>query len=183
MVIDKRELLSYLGYKGQEMTPELESKIDEAISICQANVTPRYVANKYKVDKATKLIAGTTITLPGEDIWKHIDGCDEIYLLCATIGFNVEKQIAKYFVKDKTLAIILDSAATCAIESYLDEIEITLDGEKTTRYSCGYGDFSIESQKELCALLDTHRKIGVFVNEAYMLTPQKSVSAIIGIKK
>lgn len=181
MVIDRRELLSYLGYRGQEMTKELDEKINQAISICEKLVQPRSVVKRFKVDKETKSIVGTTLELPGEDIWKHIEGCSEIYLLCGTIGFNVEKEIAKNFVKDKTLAIILDAAATSAIESYLDDIEKTLEGKLTTRYSCGYGDLNIEIQKEICAVLDTFRKIGVYVNEAYMLSPQKSVTAIIGV--
>ena len=182
MVIDRRELLSYLGYRGQEITKELDAKIDQAIAICEKLVQPRSVVKRFRVDKETKLVEGTTLKLDGEDIWKHIEGCDEIYLLCGTIGFNVEKEIAKNFVKDKTLAIILDSAATCAIESYLDDIEKTLDGQLTTRYSCGYGDLKIETQKDICAVLDTFRKIGVYVNESYMLSPQKSVTAIIGVR-
>ena len=182
MVIDRRELLSYLGYKGQEISKELEEKISQAISLCEKLATPRSVVKKFKVDKDTKQIVGTTLVLPGEDIWKHIEGCSEIYLLCGTIGFGPEKEIAKNFVKDKTLAIILDAAATSAIESYLDDIEKELDGTLTSRYSCGYGDLDIKVQKDICAVLDTFRKIGVFVNEAYMLSPQKSVTAIIGVK-
>ena len=182
MVINRSELLSYLGYRGQEISKELEDKISQAISICEKLATPRSVVKRYKVDKETKSIVGTTLKLPGEDIWKHIEGCSEVYLLCGTIGFGPEKEIAKNFVKDKTLAIILDAAATSAIESYLDELELTLDGEKTTRYSCGYGDLDIKIQKDICAVLDTFRKIGVYVNEAYMLSPQKSVTAIIGVK-
>lgn len=182
MVINRRELLSYLGYRGQEISKELDVKIDEAISLCEKLVKPLSVVKNYKVDAKTKSVLGTTLVLPGEDIWKHIEGCDEIYMLCATIGFDVEKEIAKNFVKDKTLAIFLDAAATCAIESYLDDIEKTLDGVKTTRYSCGYGDLDIKVQKDICAVLDTFRKIGVFVNASYMLSPQKSVSAIIGVK-
>lgn len=174
--------MSYVGYKGQEITPELDEKISEAISICQKLAHPMSVVKRFKVNPTNKTIEGTTLVFPGEDIWKHIEGCSEIYMLCGTIGFNIEKEIAKNFVKDRTLAIILDAAATSAIESYLDEVESGLDGNKTSRYSCGYGDFDIKSQKEICAVLDTFRKIGVFVNEAYMLSPQKSVTAVIGVK-
>ncbi len=182
MVIERREVLLYLGYKGQEITPQMDQKISEAIDICQKLAQPRYVAKRFKVDPVNRLVEGTTLKLPGESIWKHIQGCSEIYMICGTLGFNIEKEIAKNFVKDKTLAIILDAAATSAIENYLDEQEETLDGNKTSRYSCGYGDFDIKTQKEICAVLDTFRKIGVFVNEAYMLSPQKSVTAIIGVK-
>lgn len=182
MVIDKAELLSYLGYRGQEISQELDIKINYAIDICKKLANPMSVVKRFKVNKDTKQVEGTNIILPGEDIWKHIKGCSEIYMLCGTIGFRVEQEINKLFVSDRTLAIILDAAATCAIESTLDELEKTLDGKLTTRYSCGYGDFPIEAQKDICRVLDTFRKIGVFVNESFMLSPQKSVTAIIGIE-
>ena len=182
MVIGRREVLLYLGYRGQELTKELDEKIDQAIAICEKLAQPRSVVKRFKVNRETKLVEGTTLKLEGESIWRHIDGCDEIYLLCGTIGFNIEKEIAKNFVKDKTLAILLDAAATAAIEAYLDEIEETLDGELTSRFSCGYGDLKIETQKDICAVLDTFRKVGVYVNESYMLSPQKSVTAIIGVR-
>ena len=182
MVIEKGELLSYLGYRGQAISQEMDIKIAYAIDLCQSLVRPMSVVKRFKVNKETKIVEGTTLILDGEDIWKHIEGCSEIYLICATVGFLPEKEITRQMIKDKTLAIILDSAAICAIESYLDDIEKALDGTLTTRYSCGYGDFPIEAQKDICAVLDTQRKIGVSVNSSYMLSPQKSVTCVIGIK-
>lgn len=182
MVIDKQELLSYLGYRGQAISQELDIKINYAIEICKQLARPMNVVKRFKVNRETKQVEGTTLILPGEDIWKHIEGCSEVYLLCGTIGFGPEREINKLMVSDRTLAIILDAAATCAIESSLDELELSLDGNKTTRYSCGYGDLPIQTQKQICQVLDTQRKIGVFVNESFMMSPQKSVTAIIGIK-
>ena len=105
-----------------------------------------------------------------------------MYLFAATIGFEVERQINKYFISDKTLAVILDSAATAAIESYCDELCDNLEGELTSRFSCGYGDFDISHQKMICQTLDTQKSIGLFTSPSYMLSPQKSVTALIGIK-
>ena len=49
------------------------------------------------------------------------------------------------------------------------------------RFSPGYGDFSISHQKDFISLLDTPKKIGLSMTETYMLTPTKSVTAVIGI--
>lgn len=182
MQINKKELLRYLRYNNQKIDENLDKKIDKAIEICLEYASPKNIVKKYKLDRENKKLEGTTFVLKGEDIWKHLDGCDEVYLFAATIGFGVEKQIARYFIEDKTLAILLDSAATCAIESYCDEVCDTLDGKLTYRYSCGYGDFPLDQQKEFCNLMDTFRKIGVFVAPSFMMSPQKSVTAIIGIK-
>ena len=49
------------------------------------------------------------------------------------------------------------------------------------RFSPGYGDFSILYQKDVLRMLDAPKKIGLTMTDGYMLTPTKSVTAIIGI--
>lgn len=182
MEINRLELLSYLGYRGQKITDEMNELITKAIQICYDNVKLKHVVKRFKVDREKKEVIGANLKLYGQDIWQHIEGCDEIYLFAATIGFDVEKLIARYLVEDKTLAIILDSAAVCAIESYCDDICASFKENVTERYSCGYGDFDIKEQLDICRVLDTNRKIGLFVSSSYMMSPQKSVTAVVGIK-
>jgi cobalamin-dependent methionine synthase I len=52
----------------------------------------------------------------------------------------------------------------------------------TTRFSPGYGDFDIAYQKDILNLLNSSR-IGLTLTEGYMLTPTKSVTAVIGFSK
>ena len=52
----------------------------------------------------------------------------------------------------------------------------------TTRFSPGYGDFSLEHQPALLSLLDTQRRIGLTLSEGGMMLPTKSVTAIVGIR-
>ena len=49
------------------------------------------------------------------------------------------------------------------------------------RFSPGYGDFSIQHQKAVLAMLEASKRIGVTMTDSYMLTPTKSVTAVIGI--
>ena len=48
------------------------------------------------------------------------------------------------------------------------------------RFSPGYGDFDIHHQEEILRMLDAHKKIGLSMTESCMLTPTKSVTALIG---
>ena len=48
------------------------------------------------------------------------------------------------------------------------------------RFSAGYGDFSLENQKAIHALLQLN-KIGVFISDRCILMPEKSVTAVAGI--
>ena len=51
------------------------------------------------------------------------------------------------------------------------------------RFSPGYGDLPLELQKDVFRVLDCPRKIGLSLNESLLMSPSKSVTAIIGIGK
>ena len=53
--------------------------------------------------------------------------------------------------------------------------------ELGTRFSPGYGDLPLELQKDIFAALDCPKQIGVSLNDSMLMSPSKSVSAIIGL--
>ena len=84
-----------------------------------------------------------------------------------------------------SVGVATDSMCTSALECALDDLCEDLQkqcGKKLkTRFSCGYGDFPLSAQKDMVNLLDTGRKIGVFLSESMMLAPQKSGTAVAGV--
>lgn len=82
-------------------------------------------------------------------------------------------------------ALWLDAAASAAIEEVCDtaqrQIAEQLGQSLTHRFSCGYGDLPLSIQPQLCTLLDSAKSIGLSVSHSSMLTPVKSVTAILGI--
>lgn len=188
MKIDKSELLRYLGYKGQQYDERIEQNIDVAIAICLDKITPRSVIKKYSLVKDPLSLKGTNMTLQGKDIARHLEDCNEVYILGATVGFEIEKTVNKLMKENPMLGVIVDSASICAIESYCDDLceELQQQNQKqlTWRFSCGYGDFPLSQQKDFVSLLEMQKRIGVFLHEeSLMMSPQKSVTAIIGIKE
>lgn len=110
--------------------------------------------------------------------------------MAATIGNYIEKKIRLYERIDLTRGMILDSVSTTAVEDLCDKVcdliekDIIEDFEELTfRYSPGYGDLSLNIQKNFIEVLDATRKIGVNVSEHMLLFPRKSVTAIVGIRK
>lgn len=77
--------------------------------------------------------------------------------------------------------------AVCAalIESYCDETEAEIAAAAglhlKPRFSPGYGDWRLEDQRQLLMLLDCAKRIGLTLTDGYMLTPIKSVTAVIGL--
>ena len=85
-------------------------------------------------------------------------------------------------------AVLYQAAAAAMIETYCDEVNNTIKAEASReglfcrpRFSPGYGDFSIEHQRDFSRLLDTPRSIGLTVTESCLLAPVKSVTAVIGL--
>ena len=82
--------------------------------------------------------------------------------------------------------MILDACGSALVESGCDAAELELsknfpDYYFTDRFSPGYGDLPLNSQKNICDLLNGARRLGVQVTESYLLNPSKSVTAVIGI--
>ena len=52
----------------------------------------------------------------------------------------------------------------------------------TERFSPGFGDLPLELQRQVTEALDCPRSLGITLGESLLMTPSKSVTAIIGMK-
>ena len=57
------------------------------------------------------------------------------------------------------------------------------DRQLLSRYSPGYGDLALESQREFFRVLNVTKTIGVSLTEGCLMVPTKSVTAFIGMSK
>jgi cobalamin-dependent methionine synthase I len=92
--------------------------------------------------------------------------------------------MAKYSRSKPTRALIMQAIGTERVEALLDMLTEELKkeyGKLRPRFSVGYGDAPLAAQREITARLDTARQIGVSLSDSLIMTPTKSVTAIIGI--
>lgn len=185
--IDKSEAVRYLGYG--ESTPDDKTK--QLIDICEQKLLDvidiRYVYRSFAVEKSPNGIdiGEASLRLEGNDICRHLDGCEKVTLMCVTLSDAVDKLIRRLQLMDMALSVITDSLANAAVEQACDIVEAEItnrhnDMFSTWRFSVGYGDFSIEAQRRIIETLDANKRIGVSVSESFMLTPLKTVTAVIG---
>ena len=117
----------------------------------------------------------------------HLEGCRDAYLVCGTIGTGFDALQRKASATSASDSLILQAIGAAMIENLMDSAENEIrkelaEGESLTpRYSPGYGDFPLDAQRALLDLLDTPRRIGVSLTGSLLMTPSKSVSAVIGI--
>lgn len=176
--LNRREALRYMG--GGNAGPN--KTIEELMDGCEAELL-RVARPKY-LYKVINLPCEEIIS--GEDIRRHLNGCNEAALMCATLGTEADKLIRVAQVSDMARAVVLDSMASVAIEQVCQKVDALLasrfpDRYFTFRYSPGYGDYPIELQKTFLRILDAPRKIGLSLSESCLLIPSKSVTAIAGL--
>ena len=126
--------------------------------------------------------------LPGEDVHKHLTGCGQAILLAVTLGPGVDAQIRRAGVGDIAAGVASDALGSALAEQAADAAEAELrqwaakEGKYLTgRFSPGYGDWDIAVQPLVANALDTVRRAGLCVTDTNLMTPRKSVTAILGV--
>lgn len=180
-----REITRYLKIKG-EADADTVLLIEKMYEVCR-KVTFFKRTAKLATERTKQgiLLKGTEIVLQGSLAARHFDGCEYIYAVLASLGQESERKLREVFSVSPKEAVVLDACYSEFLERKLDETEEELkekDEIFSTRISCGYGDLPLATQRPILELLDGKR-IGVFMNESCMLTPNKSAIALIGVKK
>ena len=178
LTLDRTEVLRYMGQHAGD-DDQIAQTADWAIQRITEIAAPRWKWVECDLD---------ALPLSGGDIQRHLAGCDRMIVLCATLGAAVDREIRLIEHRSMLRALALDAAAGDAIEKVCDaaEDEIRLHyGQAgryvTGRYSPGYGDLPMTIQPDILTLCDTARRIGLSVTQTNILTPRKSVTALLGI--
>ena len=168
-------------------TASLESQISRCSEAVLACASPRAV---YKIVPAGRIL-GTSdpeILLPGDDIRRLLDGCREAVFFALTLGAEVERLLMRAEVTNMSDAFVLDACASAAAEEAADDFERQLGREMrekglflTNRYSPGYGDLPLSTQRPLLDLLNAQRAIGLTLTPTNLMVPRKSVTAVMGV--
>ena len=187
--INRQEMLRYAGLaKKHDFAPELiELAAEEALLLADA----RGAWQEYAYDENTgTILANGEYKLSGEKIKRHLTACERVIVLCVTVGEAIENAVTENFSRGNyALSVLIDAAATAAVEQVADDVEAVMKpGAKKrgftlkTRFSPGYGDWSLTAQRKILAL-SGGKGIGVTLTESLMLTPRKSVTAVIGLSR
>ena len=119
---------------------------------------------------------------------RNLCGCDKLVLFAATIGLAPDRLIAKYGRLSPVKALCMQAIGAERIESLCDmfcgELGETYAADGLflrPRFSPGYGDLPLEAQELVFKALDCHRKIGLALNDSLLMSPSKSVTAIVGL--
>lgn len=183
---DEKEILRYAGVKGE--VPELSGLLQECLSEASGKFIYKVCYREFTVKDEGQYLNLDFVKTNSENLRKNLKGCSSIVLFAATVGIELDRLIAKYSRISPTKALLLQAIGAERIESLCDIFngEITEQSRQVglftkPRFSPGYGDLPVEIQKDIFAVLDCPRKIGLSLNDSLLMSPSKSVTAFIGI--
>ena len=185
MKIDKSLVKKYLNYKAVDC--EFDSLIDDVFSELLIFCTPKkmcVVSDCQKKD-GFYYLNDLGISLISNDINNLFCECEQIAAMAVTLGISVDRKIDFYSKVDMKRSVVMDAVASVYVESVMDSLEEELrlqfsDKYATMRFSAGYGDLDIKLQKHLITSLGADKFLGISVNDNYLMSPLKSITAFIG---
>lgn len=183
---NREEILRYAGVR--ESTPELNTLLEECLQAICPQLTYKVCWQEFPI-----FFSGDTLDLgftrtDSISLRRALHGCSRALVFAATVGFAPDRFIARFGKSAPSKAFLFQAIGTERVESLCDTFctDIATEAKTaglrtTTRFSPGYGDLPLTLQQDLFRVLDCPRKIGVSLSQSLLMTPAKSVTAIIGI--
>lgn len=186
--VNERECLRYAGCHSREAAAEERQLFEACLSEIQGKLSYKVCWGRFPVKKEGTSLDFGFVKVDSAGLAKNLEGCGEIILFAATIGLEIDRAIRKYTSLSPAKALFFQAIGAERIESLCDAFceerreELQAEGKfLKPRFSPGYGDLPLEMQRDIFRVLDCSRKIGLTLNESLLMSPSKSVTAIVGI--
>ena len=182
------DALRFMGVPKEARSGEMAERAYRTFELLEGFIRPRRVWGRFSVladdrgirlDEAVRIESGSLARLMAHS--------RECWVMAVTLGPEVDRRILLAQKRDMLDGMALDACASVRADVLCDEVEGEIfrelrEGEHPTmRFSPGYGDAPLTASADLIALLDATRRIGLAMTRSYMMTPIKSVTALIGI--
>ncbi|MBU3875765.1 Vitamin B12 dependent methionine synthase activation subunit [Faecalicatena sp. AGMB00832] len=186
-----KEAIRYLGYGKHAVDEKTLALISDSFRNLEDAADKRSIYRIFDFQQIAddRLKIGET-EVQSKSLGRNLRGCSGIVLFGATLGTAVDRLITRTSLTDMAAAVVLQACAAAVLEEYCDECQAEIGrilGQEglylRPRFSPGYGDFDICFQEPLMRMLDCAKTIGLTMTDSYMMTPTKSVTAVIGASK
>lgn len=175
---DIKEIMRYAGIG--ELTPDMEILLGECIKEVRGKLKYKVCYEELPLSFCDEYVDIGTIRTASKDIRKNLQNCSKAIIFAATVGIELDRIIARNLPLSPAKALCFQAIGAERIETLCDMFCKDVSGH-ISRFSPGYGDFPIEMQKDIFTLLDPSRRIGLTLNTSLLMSPSKSVTAIIGL--
>ncbi len=184
---DKSEILKYAGANNK--SEELAELLSECIFESKNSFIGKLCWSEFDVTLENDLIDFGFTAVRSRALSKNLNGCNKVVIFAATVGSEIDRLINKFSKISPVKALIFNAIGCERIETVCDlfceEIKVLYRNayDIHPRFSPGYGDLELNFQKTIFSLIDCPKKIGLTLTDSLLMSPSKSVTAIIGLSK
>ena len=184
---DEKEILRYAMLPSFAPAPE-ELPLQECLKAAKGAAQCRAVWRRYPLKADGEGLDLGFARTDSKDLKRHLEGCGEILLFACTAGTETDRRIARAKLQSAAKGLLMHAIGAQQVEGGCDKLcrllaEQFPDRQLTDRYSPGYGDLPLEMQRDVMKALDCGRTVGITLSDSLLMTPSKSVTAIIGMKE
>lgn len=181
--VDLREVLRYAACREnrEDVTELARWAADTAGPVLCGRVCWREAPIQVN---GTRVMVGD-VEMISRSLARHLAGCQRAVLFAATVGLELDRLIARYGRLSPARGLMLQALGAERIEAlcdcFNDDVKRCAMCDSRPRFSPGYGDLPLSVQPDIFRMLDCSRHIGLYLNESLLMSPSKSVTALIGL--
>ena len=185
-MIETKEVLKYLRTASGVEDAALLALIENCKREAYACTAPRTIYEIFPctVTQDCTEIAG--IRFESVRLAQNLRGCKKVVAFAATLGTGADRMLRSAGAESTAEVMVYQAVFAAMVEEVCDDLEESI---KTAhhcslrrRYSPGYFDLKLETQKDFFKLMDITKRIGVTLSENMLMIPSKSVTAFIGVE-
>lgn len=179
-----REALRYAGVR--ESDESTEALLNECLRITEGQWSYQACWEEYPIVRRDDTLDLGFVEIRSSALEINLRDCDRMVLFAATVGNGIDRLLARYTRLSPARAHMLQALGAERIESLCDVLQEEirrLYGETRPRFSPGFGDVPLALQKDIFQALQCARHIGVTLGENLLMSPSKSVTALVGIRR
>ena len=182
--INTKEILRYASATDDENILKL---LNECITEAQNKLTYKLCYQELPVKIIDDVCDFGAFCVSSKNLATNLKNCNRVIILGATVGIMLDRLIAKYSHISPAKALLLQALGTerieCLCDMFCSELEKELNVSFKPRFSAGYGDLPLDTQKNIFEILNLQKHIGLTLNDSMLMSPTKSVTAFIGIQE
>jgi len=180
----EKEILRYAGCRG-DAGSDILTLLKECVDEARGELTYRVCCREFPVTIKGDVCDFDAFSLRSQNLAANLRDCDRVIIFAATVGVGIDRLIAKYSRLSPSKALMLQAVGAERIEAlcdaFCDDIAKDTKSVLKPRFSPGYGDLPLETQREIFDVLDCSRRIGLMLNDSLLMSPTKSVTAFVGV--
>ncbi|MCR5153806.1 MAG: Vitamin B12 dependent methionine synthase activation subunit [Lachnospiraceae bacterium] len=187
--VDRDEVLRYAGM-GRSVDETLKKDIYALLSDCVKEAEKVINYGLVYCDEELVINNGgilSPLKTGSKNLLKNLEGCNRCVLFAATLGMGIDRLIIKYEKLSPVKALVFQALGAERAEALCNRFCKDLKakyGEKNVkpRFSPGFGDLPLSHQKDFFNILNPVKYLSLTLNESFLMSPSKSVTAVVGIK-